>query len=90
MFAFSTLLGSQAVGAYLKDDGFTDTGAFFMLYLSSNGGVKSHTKISATAGGFTGELLGSDWFGIQTSSAGLSLSLYTDERVFSLHIQRNC
>ncbi|MCH7638176.1 MAG: FG-GAP repeat protein [Bacteroidetes bacterium] len=59
-----------AVGAVGDDDGpLFNVGAVWVLFLNTNGTVKSHQKISATAGGFTGTLDGGDLFG--TSVAGL-------------------
>ena len=52
-----------AVGALLDDDGGTDRGAVWILYMNSNGTVKSHAKISATSGGFTGLLTEGNGFG---------------------------
>ncbi len=45
-----------AVGANFDDDGGTDRGAVWILFLNDDGTVKSHRKISDTAGGFTGAL----------------------------------
>ena len=52
-----------AVGAYLDDDGSTDAGAVYILFLNSNGTVSSFQKISDTQGGFTGIIGGSEYFG---------------------------
>lgn len=46
-----------AVGAITDDDGGTDKGAVWILNLNRNGTVRSHSKISATEGGFPGILL---------------------------------
>lgn len=51
------------VGAVLDDDGSEDTGAVWILFLNSDGTVKAHQKISATAGEFTGILDAGDDFG---------------------------
>ncbi|MCG8577007.1 MAG: FG-GAP-like repeat-containing protein [Flavobacteriales bacterium] len=45
-----------AVGAYLDDDGATNSGAVYIMFLNSNGTVSSYQKISNTTGGFTGSL----------------------------------
>jgi hypothetical protein len=55
--------GDLAVGATWDDDGGTDQGAVWILFLNANGTVKSHQKISATSGGFAGHLDDSDGFG---------------------------
>jgi hypothetical protein len=62
-------IGDIAVGAFLDDDGGSDRGAVWILFLNSDGTVKSHHKISDTEGGFTGTLADNDHFGI--SVAGL-------------------
>ena len=45
-----------AVGASRDDDGGEDRGAVWILFLNTDGTVKSHQKISDTEGGFTGTL----------------------------------
>ena len=52
-----------AVGAYHDDDGGTSRGALWILYMNTDGTVKSHEKISDTEGGFTGDLENNDLFG---------------------------
>ncbi len=52
-----------AVGAIGDDDGGSERGAVWILFLNTNGTVKSHQKISATEGGFTGTLNDGDSFG---------------------------
>jgi len=51
-----------AVGARNDDDGGPDRGAVWILFLNRDGSVRSHSKISATAGGFAGPLDDSDRF----------------------------
>jgi len=53
-----------AVGAFFDDDGGTDRGAVWILFMNSDGTVKSHQKISDTDGGFEGILDDYDKFGI--------------------------
>ena len=53
------------VGAYGDSDAGTDTGAVYILFLNSDGTVKSHQKISSTQGNFSpklepGDMLGHD------------------------------
>ena len=55
-----------AVGAFLDDDGVG--GAVWVLFLNTNGTVKSHQKISDTQGGFTGILDAGDRFGFSLAS----------------------
>ncbi len=63
-----------AVGAYLDDDGCEvndcERGALWILFLNTDGTVKSHQKISDTQGGFTGILDDDDWFSITPSFLG--------------------
>jgi len=49
-----------AVGAPNDDDGGLDRGAVWMLFLNTDGTVKSHQKFSDTEGGFTGGLVDRD------------------------------
>jgi len=51
------------VGARFADDGGPGRGAAWILFLNSDGTVKSHQKISSTAGGFSGALDDGDEFG---------------------------
>ena len=59
-----------AVGASGDDDGGTDRGTVWVLFLDPNGSVKSHTKIGSNAGGFTGVLDDVDLFGAGLASVG--------------------
>ncbi len=52
-----------AVGAPLDDDGGTDRGAVWILFLNAEGTVSQTQKISNAAGGFTGPLDDNDQFG---------------------------
>lgn len=45
-----------AVGAYNDDDGGTNNGAIYILFLDSDGTVSNSQKISTTEGGFNGDL----------------------------------
>ncbi len=59
-----------AAGAPLDDDGAIDAGAIWILFLNTDGTVKGHQKISATTGGFTGDLDGDDQFGHKLALLG--------------------
>ena len=63
-----------AVGAVLDDDGgnppYADRGAVWVLFLNSDGTVKSHQKISSTEGGFTGKIDDNDLFASSVASLG--------------------
>ncbi|MCP5030120.1 MAG: hypothetical protein GY929_27945, partial [Actinomycetia bacterium] len=58
-----------AVGASRDDDGDTDRGAVYALFLNADGTVKAEQKISSTSGALTGPLDNVDYFG--TSVAGM-------------------
>jgi len=62
--------GDIAVGAHYDDDGGPSTGAVWILFLNSDGTVKSHQKISDTQGNFTGALGDYDYFGVSVASLG--------------------
>ena len=57
-----------AVGARADDDGGLDRGAVWILFLNSDGTVKSEQKISDTQGGFNGILDNADLFGVNVES----------------------
>ncbi|TPW08909.1 MAG: hypothetical protein FD127_4303, partial [Acidimicrobiaceae bacterium] len=59
-----------AVGAPWDDDGGLDRGAVWILFLNADGTVKSHQKISDTAGNFGGTLNDTDWFGWSVAAVG--------------------
>ncbi len=56
-------VGELGVGAPGDDDGGSNQGAAWLLFLRADGTVESHRKISALAGGFDGELDAHDAFG---------------------------
>jgi len=57
-------------GAFGDDDGATNAGAFYILFLNSDGTVKSSQKVSALAGNFGGDLHGSDEFAHSINAIG--------------------
>lgn len=59
-----------AVGAITDDDGGSDRGAVWFLFLHPGGTVKAERKISDTAGGFAGALDDQDHFGSAVASLG--------------------
>ena len=63
-------VAALAVGAPGDDDGGTDRGAMYILFLDDAGNVLSSQKISATAGGFTYPLVNADAFGSSTAPLG--------------------
>lgn len=59
------------VGARSDDDGGTDSGAVYVLFLNGDGTTKAEQKISALSGGLPAGLLSAgDFFGYGVSSAG--------------------
>jgi len=62
--------GDIAVGAHYDDDGGPVTGAVWLLFLNSDGTVKTHQKISDTEGDFTGYLEDYDCFGSSVTDLG--------------------
>ena len=63
-------VGDLAVGAYGDNDGGRGRGAVWVLFLNTDGTVKTHQKISDTEGGFTGTLDNSDSFGFSAAALG--------------------
>ncbi len=59
-----------AVGAPLDDDGGSDRGAVWILFLNADGTVIQTQKISDAAGGFTGTLDDNDQFGSTLANIG--------------------
>ncbi len=59
-----------AVGAPGDDDGGTNRGAVYVLFLAPNGFVDSWQKLSDTSGGFTGVLADNDFFGWSVGALG--------------------
>ncbi|MCP4960292.1 MAG: hypothetical protein GY925_13620, partial [Actinomycetia bacterium] len=59
-----------AVGAYRDDDGGTDRGAAYVLFLNADGTVTAEQKISSTTGGLTGPLDDGDYFGWSVAGIG--------------------
>ena len=58
------------IGAYQDDDGSSNRGAAYVLFLNTDGTVKAEQKISATDGGLGSGLGGGDNFGIGVGAIG--------------------
>jgi hypothetical protein len=58
------------VGAVFDDDGGTDRGALWVLFLNRDGTVRGHQKISTLEGEFTGVLQDGGTFGISVANLG--------------------
>lgn len=56
-----------AVGAQGDDDGGSAYGAVWILFLNTDGTVRTHTKISSTQGGFVGPITASSLFAFSLS-----------------------
>lgn len=63
-------IADLAVGAQYDDDGGGARGAIYVLLLNADGTVKSHQKISDTAGGFTASIVDGDRFGSSLTNLG--------------------
>lgn len=59
-----------AVGAYTDNDGGSQRGAVWILFMNDDGTVRDEQKISDTAGGFGGTLANSDFFGRSVAGIG--------------------
>lgn len=59
-----------AVGAWADQDGGPLSGAVWIVFLNANGTVRAEQKISATQGGFTGDIGVSDFFGAGVGALG--------------------
>lgn len=59
-----------AVGAPFADDDGDNKGAVWVLFMNANGTVDLHQKISATSGGFGGNLKDNDKFGSAVAGIG--------------------
>ncbi|MDH4280690.1 MAG: hypothetical protein OEW83_21705, partial [Acidimicrobiia bacterium] len=59
-----------AVGAYGDNDGGSDRGAVYVLFLNADGTVRIEQKISDTAGGLTTSLDSGDSFGMSVAGVG--------------------
>lgn len=58
------------VGARSDDDGGTDVGAVYVLFMNSDGSVQGHQKISMLEGGFTEALNEGNFFGYGVAGIG--------------------
>ncbi len=65
-----------AVGAYGDNTAGSNAGAFYILYLNSNGTVKAHVKVTEAYNNFSGDLDAEDLFGVSVSSIGKYGDMY--------------
>ena len=68
----------MVVGASFDDDGGTDRGAVYVLFLNADGTVKAEQKISDTTGGLTTALDDQDFFGRVTALGDIDGDGVTD------------
>lgn len=59
-----------AISACYDGDGGTNSGAVYIVFLTSTGGVKGFQKISKTTGGFNGTFCAGAWFGSSLEGMG--------------------
>ena len=73
MIALATLMEGitdLVVWARSDDDGATDAGAVYILFMNADGTVASNQKISALEGGFTDSLVTANYFGYDVAGIG--------------------
>lgn len=88
------------VGARSDDDGATDAGAVYILFMNNNGTVQSNQKISALEGGFTDTLITNNFFGYGVAGIGdydsdgipdiaVSAPASTNSAFYIIHLNKN-
>jgi hypothetical protein len=83
------------VGARSDDDGATDAGAVYILFMNNDGTVQSNQKISATEGGFSDTLDSGDFFGYGVAGIGdydndniPDIAVTAVNRIYIIHLNR--
>jgi len=87
-------------GARSDDDGATDAGAVYILFMNSDGTVASYQKISASEGGFPDTLVDGNFFGYGVAGIGdydgddipdiaVSATNAANQAIYILHLQRD-
>lgn len=88
------------IGARSDDDGETDAGAVYILFMNADGTVKSNQKISMTQGGFSETLVPSNFFGYGVAGIGdynndnipdiaVSATNSANKAIYIIHLNRN-
>ena len=88
------------VGARSDDDGETDAGAVYILFMNANGTVQSNQKISMIEGGFNETLNPTNWFGYGVAGIGdydgdtipdiaVSAPSSTNRALYIIHLNSN-
>jgi hypothetical protein len=83
------------LGARSDDDGATDAGAVYILFMNNDGTVQSNQKISATEGGFSDTLDSGDFFGYGVAGIGdydndniPDITVTAVNRIYIIHLNR--
>lgn len=88
------------VGARSDDDGATDAGAVYILFMNNDGTVQSNQKISMLSGGFNETLLANNFFGYGVAGIGdydndgipdiaVSAPASTNRALYIIHLNKN-
>jgi hypothetical protein len=88
------------IGARSDDDGQTDAGAAYIVFMNADGTVKSNQKISMLEGGFNETLLESNYFGYGVAGIGdynddgipdvaISAPASTNRALYIIHLNRD-
>lgn len=88
------------IGARSDDDGATDAGAVYIVFLNNDGTVQSNQKISSLEGGFNEILLENNFFGYGVAGIGdydgdgipdiaASAPASTNRALYIIHLNRN-
>jgi len=88
------------VGARSDDDGATDAGAVYILFMNNDGTVSSHQKISMLAGNFNETLTTGNFFGYGVAGIGdynddqipdiaVSAPTASNRSIYIIHLNRN-
>ena len=88
------------VGARSDDDGVTDAGAVYVLFMNPNGTVASHQKISMLEGDFNETLVEGNFFGYGVAGIGdynndqipdiaVSAPSASNRAIYIIHLNRN-
>ncbi|KJD31528.1 hypothetical protein PK35_14050 [Tamlana nanhaiensis] len=68
------------VGSYRDDDGATNAGSFYVLFLNADGTVKSKSKVSNTSGGLNTNISSTDHQAVMVQKALYRFQVYRHQR----------
>ena len=88
------------IGARSDDDGATDAGAVYILFMNTDGTVQSHQKISMTEGNFSETLTQGNFFGYGVAGIGdydgdtipdiaVSAPAASNRSIYIIHLNQN-